>query len=339
MIYPWQTDDWAQLEQLRASWPHALLLHGRAGIGKLQFAQHLAQSLLCEAPTATREPCGHCVACLWFSQGNHPDYRAVLPEALAGELISDEKPDADEGKKTKVPSKEIKIDQVLGLSNFFSLGSHRGGARVVMIYPAESINVFAANALLKTLEEPPAGVVFILVTARIDRLLPTIISRCRQWPMTLPAAEPSVAWLAQQGVQQPAALLAEAGGAPLTALALANDENRALRDFALAQLAAGPGCDAFACGENLQKLPVPMVLGWMQRWLYDVLAQKTAGRPRYFPAASKALERCAAQLDVDRFSRYQKSVTRQRAVENHPLNARLVFEELFLGYRDVFSAA
>jgi len=188
-------------------------------------------------------------------------------------------------------------------------------------------------------DEPPSGVVFILVTARIDRLLPTIISRCRQWPMSLPATEPAVAWLAQQGVERPAALLAEAGGAPLTALALATDENRALRDFALAQLAAGPACDAFACGENLQKLPVPMVLGWLQRWLYDLLAQKTAGRPRYFPAASKALERCAAQIDTERFARFQKTVTRQRAVENHPLNARLVFEELFLGYRDVFNAA
>ena len=154
MIYPWQTDDWAHLDQLRASWPHALLLHGRAGIGKLQFAQHLAQSLLCETPTDTREPCGKCVACLWFSQGNHPDYRAVLPEALAGELVSEDKADkadAEDGKKTKVLSKEIKIDQVLGLMNFFSLGSHRGGLRVVLLYPAESINVFAANSLLKTL--------------------------------------------------------------------------------------------------------------------------------------------------------------------------------------------
>jgi len=109
----------------------------------------------------------------------------LLPEALAGELTSDDKADkadAEDGKKTKVLSKEIKIDQVLGLMNFFSLGSHRGGLRVVLLYPAESINVFAANALLKSLEEPPAGVVFILVTARIDRLLPTIISRCRQWP-------------------------------------------------------------------------------------------------------------------------------------------------------------
>jgi DNA polymerase-3 subunit delta' len=80
-----------------------------------------------------------------------------------------------------------------------------------------------------------------------------------------------------------------------------------------------------------------MVLGWLQRWLYDLLAQKTAGRPRYFPAASKALERCAAQIDTGRFAQFQKTVTRQRAVENHPLNARLVFEELFFGYRQVFA--
>jgi DNA polymerase-3 subunit delta' len=338
MIYPWQADDWSRLQQLRANWPHALLLHGRAGIGKLQFAQHLAKGLLCESPTETREPCGHCPACLWFSQGNHPDYRAVLPEALAGDLATDDKPDADEGKKTKTPSKEIKIEQVRALLDFCGLGSHRGGLRVVLVYPAEAINVAAANALLKTLEEPPAGVVFLLVSARIDRLLPTIISRCRQWPMSLPPADTAVAWLLQQGVDQATALLAEAGGAPLTALALATDENRALRDFALAQLAAGPTCDAFACAESLQKLPVPMVLGWLQRWLYDLGAQQAAGRPRYFPGASKALERCAGQLDAERFGRYLKSVTRQRMVENHPLNARLVFEELFLGYRDLFAA-
>jgi DNA polymerase-3 subunit delta' len=337
MIYPWQTDDWTRLQQLRANWPHALLLHGRAGIGKLKFAQHLAQGLLCESPTETREPCGRCPACLWFSQGNHPDYRSVLPEALAGDLDTDEKPDAEDGKKTRTPSKEIKIEQVRALLDFCGVGSHRGGLRVVLIYPAEAINVAAANALLKTLEEPPAGVVFLLVSARIDRLLPTIISRCRQWPMSLPPADTASAWLLQQGVDDPAALLAEAGGAPLTALALATDENRALREFALAQLGAGPQCDAFACAENLQKLPVPMVLGWLQRWLYDLTAQRAAGVPRYFPGSSKALARCAGELDATRFARYLKTVTRQRRVENHPLNARLVFEELFLGYRDVFA--
>ncbi|MFP3585827.1 DNA polymerase III subunit delta' [Paraburkholderia sp. SIMBA_055] len=347
MIYPWQADDWNRLQQLRGHWPHALLLHGQAGIGKLRFAQHLAQGLLCEDQRENGEPCGACVACNWFVQGNHPDYRIVVPEALAAEAglgygaddkaDKADKADADEGKKTRAPSKEIKIEQIRGLLDFVGVGSHRGGARVVVLYPAEGLNIAAANALLKTLEEPPAGVVFLMVSARIDRLLPTIISRCRQWPMSMPSPEAATQWLAAQGVAEAPALLAEAGGAPLTALALASDENRTLRDWTLKQLAAGPGCDAFACGEALQKLPVPLVLGWLQRWMYDLLAQRAAGAPRYFPQASAALTRCASQADASAFARFMRTVTRQRAVENHPLNARLVFEELFLGYRELFA--
>ncbi len=346
MIYPWQTEDWNRLQQLRAHWPHALLLHGQAGIGKLQFAQHLAQGLLCESALPNGEPCGTCAACHWFTQGNHPDYRIVLPEALAelaGTASADEKPEkadkgeGEEGKKTRAPSKEIRIEQVRALLDFSALGSHRGGARVVVLYPAEALNVAAANALLKTLEEPPAGVVFLLVSARIDRLLPTIISRCRQWPLGTPAPQAAEAWLKGEGIDGAAALLAEAGGAPLAARALAHDENRTLRDWTIAQLGGGAKCDAFACGETLQKLPVPLVLGWLQRWLYDLLAERTAGRPRYFPQARAALARCAGELDAAALARFTKTVTHQRAVENHPLNARLVFEELFLGYRELFA--
>ncbi|WP_010114932.1 DNA polymerase III subunit delta', partial [Burkholderia oklahomensis] len=216
MIYPWQTDDWNRLQALRAHWPHALLLYGQAGIGKLAFARHLAKGFLCETPHESGEPCGACAACTWFEQGNHPDYRIVVPEALAGELpgAADEPKagDADEGgKKTKTPSKEIKIEQVRALVDFCGIASHRGGARVVVLYPAEALNVAAANALLKTLEEPSAGVVFLLVSARIDRLLPTIVSRCRQWPMTVPAPDAAAAWLAAQNVADANALLAEAG--------------------------------------------------------------------------------------------------------------------------------
>ena len=344
MIHPWQLDDWNRLQSLRGQWPHALLLYGQAGIGKLRFAQHVAQGLLCEAPRANGEPCGACAACNWFVQGNHPDYRALFPEALASELGSsapaaeqDEKADSEDGKKTRTLSKEIKIEQVRALLDFCGVGAHRGGARVVLVYPAEALNAAAANALLKTLEEPPAGVVFLLVSARLDRLLPTIVSRCRQWPMPTPAPELAREWLAQQGVADADALLAMAGGAPLAALALAADENRPLREFTLKQLAAGPQCDAFACAEALQKLPVPIVLGWLQRWLYDLLAERTAHRPRYFPAAARDLAHCAQRIDANAFARYMKTVARERAVENHPLNARLVFEALFLGYRELFA--
>ena len=85
MIYPWQTEAWTRLQALHGQWPHALLIYGQAGIGKADFARHVAQGLLCETSGTGGQPCGTCVACNWFAQGNHPDYRAVLPEALAGE--------------------------------------------------------------------------------------------------------------------------------------------------------------------------------------------------------------------------------------------------------------
>jgi len=344
MIYPWQQDDWQAVQALRAQWPHALLFHGQAGTGKTDFVRHLAQGLLCEAPAANGEPCGQCVACHWLSQGNHPDFRIVVPESMAAEAMPGDvddsavvETDSEGGKKTKTLSREIKIEQIRALLDFCGVGSHRGGLRVVVLYPAEALNAAAANALLKTLEEPPEGVVFLLVSAQIDRLLPTIISRCRQWPLSRPAHNAALAWLTQQGVEDPSGLLAEAGGAPLSAAALASDPHRALRRQTLEQFAAGAACDAFSCGEVLQKAPIPLVLGWLQRWLFDLLAIKTAGQSRYYPAAAQALERCAAQADTVLLARFIRIVNRQRMVENHPLNARLVIEELMLGYREIFS--
>jgi DNA polymerase-3 subunit delta' len=354
MMYPWQRDDWQQVQTLRGHFPHALLLYGQAGIGKAEFARHLARGLLCEAPLDDGQPCGQCVACGWFEQGNHPDFRLVVPEALAGlastaeaepgEADKADKADkvsrsdkADESaRKTRAPSKEIKIEQVRSLLDFCALGSHRGGQRIVLLYPAETLNPAASNALLKTLEEPPPAVIFLLVAGRIDRLLPTILSRCRQWPLTTPSIEAAGAWLEAQGLASPRAALAEAGGAPLTALANASSEYRGVQAWTIEQLGRGPECDPFACGEALQKVPVPHVLGWLQRWVHDLAAEQAAGRPRYFPDAQARLGHCAAQVDVMAMMRYSRLLARQRAVEQHPLNARLVFESLMLGYREIF---
>lgn len=356
MIYPWQIDDWKSVQALKPNWPHALLFHGLAGTGKVDFARHLARGMLCESPLEDGQPCGQCVACTWLAQGNHPDYRVVCPENLAaenpgaaGSVVGDAAADAGDasgdkdGKKTKTLSKEIKIEQIRSLLDFCSIGSHRGGARVVVLYPAEALNVAASNALLKTLEEPAPGVYFLLVTQRIDRLLPTVISRCRQWPLSTPAPAAARAWLAAQDIEggdkAAAQALAEAGGAPLQALDILRDaEHATLRRFTLSQLAAGAQCDAFACGETLQKVSVPLVLGWLQRWLYDVIAHQGTGRARYFPDAHKAIERCAAAADPIALAAFWRTVVSQRAIENHPLNTRLVFESLFANYRALFEA-
>jgi len=344
MLYPWQIRDWQRLHALRAQWPSALLLHGQAGIGKVDFARYLAQGLLCEMPLTDGQPCNECAACHWFMRGNHPDYRILCPEnrALLANDTAITQPSGEEApepeKKTRALSKEIKIEQVRALLDFCALGSHRSGRRVVLLYPVEALNAAAANALLKTLEEPPVNVFFLLVCTQIAPLLPTIVSRCHRWPMRVPALAQALDWLNEQGLENAADALAHAAGSPLAAQAYAHDEHAALRQFALDQLAAGAACDPFACGAHLHKAPIPLVLGWLQRWLYDLTLLRLANQIRYHPANQPALARCAQQLNPLRLVRYARTVSLRRAAENHPLNARLVFEELFLEYRTLFTA-
>src|SRR5690606_31393121 len=152
--------------------------------------------------------CGHCPACTWYASGNHPDFRRVRPEAVAlaegqaEEAVTDEAGgDAEEKKAGKrAPSREIRIEQIRALESWANTGTHRGGLRIVLLYPAESLNTISANGLLKILEEPPPQTVFLLVADAPDRLLPTLVSRCRRLPLGTPDRESALAWLQEQGV-------------------------------------------------------------------------------------------------------------------------------------------
>lgn len=339
MLYPWQSQDWTRLNDLRAQLPHALLLQAVPGIGEVDLARTFAQGLLCEAPRDDLSPCGTCGACQWFASGNHPDFRLVCPEALAEPVAGEAKADADGDKKTKTPSKEIKIEQVRELIDFASLGSHRQGRRVVLLYPAESLNLPAANALLKTLEEPPEGVVFVLVTTQPDRLLPTILSRCRRLILTRPDSGAASQWLMREAgldATTAAAVLAEAGGAPLAARTLAEAEERSWRDWLLGALAQGAAIDPFACAEQLHKGNLPGILETLQRWCFDVLAERMAGTARFYPARGDALRRCGDTTDDVRLLGFLRELAQQRQVQNHPLNTKVLLEALFLQYKQLF---
>jgi len=199
-VFPWLQDNWLQLQQLRARLPHAILFYGPEGIGKTAFVESFAQSLLCEAVQADGHACGVCASCGWFVQYNHPDYRRVRPEMLDGDDAGEEGEAGEEkksAKASKTPSKEIKIDQIRALADFMNVSTHRAGKRVVVLYPAEALNTAAANALLKTLEEPPPQTMFLLSCNRLDRLLPTILSRCRKFALALPGHQVGLAWLKQ----------------------------------------------------------------------------------------------------------------------------------------------
>ena len=164
----------AQLDSARRNgrFPHSLLLQGSPGIGSRWLAEWIASALLCTH--ADRAPCGECRACCWVAQGEHPDL-----------IILD----------TGEESRQIRIEQVRELAAQLALRSHQGGARVGLLLNADALNRNAANALLKTLEEPPSGAFLVLAAALPSRLPATIRSRCQTIRLPQPSRPASLAWL------------------------------------------------------------------------------------------------------------------------------------------------
>lgn len=330
MIHSWNRASFTRLMADRDRLPHALLLHGPAGVGKLDLALTIAQGLLCDTPGADGVPCGACDACHWFSQGNHPDFRLLQPaepedeaQGEAGEAV------AKKGGKRALPL--IKVGMVRDLTGFTQLTAHRGSHRVAVIHPAEAMNPEAANALLKTLEEPPPGVLLMLVSHRAGRLLPTVLSRCRKVHVGLPEAAGALEWLRQAGVADAEALLAEAGGAPLAALAFADPERSTLRERFLDELARFAGLDVCAVAQSFQEHHVE-AWGWLLRWLVDAASQRLAGAPRYYPARAAQTARLARGADLAGLLALQRELLAAGRWLRHPLQRQLLLESWLVRY-------
>jgi DNA polymerase-3 subunit delta' len=327
-ILPWLNAAWEALAQRRSALPHALLIHGPPGLGKTILARTFAQSLLCETPSAGGFPCGRCPACGWFALGNHPDFRVVEPEALS-EATTPTEGEAPP-KAGAAPSRQIKVDQVRELQGFLSVGTHRGGVRVILVRPAEAMNAATANALLKSLEEPPPRTLFLLVSSAPDRLLPTVRSRCQRVAVTAAAPETALPWLAGQGLKDPEARLRHAGRAPLAAMEEDGETARA-REALTASLAR-PDATALDLADACQGVAPDVVVGWLQKWAYDLVAARSGGAIRYNVRQESAVRAIARGLPRAALLRFERSLSAARAVALHPLNARLFIEEICLRY-------
>ena len=332
-IYLWQQTAWQQLQQLRARMPHAILFHGASGIGKSGFIEAFAQALLCENVAPGGFACGECASCGWFAQNSHPDYRRVRPEALEDEPSGDgDDGEEKKSKASKTPSKDIKIEQIRALADFMNISTHRQGLRVVVLYPAEALNVPASNALLKTLEEPPPGTVFLLASNSLDRLLPTILSRCRKFALPTPAHEEALAWLKEQGLSDADAWLREQGGSPLAALEQAETGSREEIEALLSLLAHPSREGALKAADKLSKAPLASLVTCLQRWLYDVFSLKMSGTIRYYPRYQKELAALAASVHTAKLMKAIKAAGERRAVADHPLSPKLFVEDMLLDY-------
>ncbi len=267
---PWLLSPWSALQgaQRANRFPHALLLTGPLGVGKRLLVEALARSLLCPRTDARGFACGQCPDCLLLAAGTHPDLVRVGPD-----------------EETK--SGEIRVDAIRALAGTEGLTAHRGGWKLILIDPAHRMNVSAANALLKTLEEPAPSTLMCLVSEQPSRLTATIRSRCQALRLALPTEADALAWLTPQvrGLNA-ATLLHLAHGAPLRALELADKERLAVRDklfagfVAVAQGQRDPLAEAAAWNEADPAL----LLDWLSGWLSDLL--RLAGARGPAPAAA-----------------------------------------------------
>jgi DNA polymerase-3 subunit delta' len=351
---PWQSGLWDQLVGWRDRLPHAVLLHGGRGIGKRHIATAFAQLLLCESPRSA-QACGTCASCQLIAADNHPDFRWLMPAADMPPR-ADEAGDAEEGsevveeqttggKSKRLPSREIVIDQVRRIGDVLSVSSHRGGRRVVVLAPTEALNGPAANALLKMLEEPPAGAVFLAVSDQIDAVLPTIRSRCVLVRAPAPSLAEALGWLRGQGVEDAESRLAEAGGAPMGILDQDSvDERRrldpALREALLKLLArGGESTAADVVAVVPREVAVGPAIRLFQRWGWDLLGERMAQRVRYHPGHKRALTTLARAVDPPRLADWLAALDEAQAVSEHPLNARLAVEQALFGYLDALQGA
>lgn len=324
---PWQQQIASSWLTQRERFAHAWLIHGMAGIGKRQFALAAAASLLCESPQEGLA-CGHCAACLWVAGGNHPDLRRIRPEAIALEEGTDTAEETAEqsGAAKKAPSRDIRVEQLRVLSPWFNTATHRGGWRVAVLYPAEALNSISANALLKVLEEPPEHTVFLLVVDAPDRILPTLVSRCRRLPLAVPSPADSAEWLSSQGLDDSTQWLAAAGGAPLRALEMSRAGGGACPEW-LAQLvrssAQGAMPDVGALAESLEKEAPKVWIDALQRLFLDLSLAAAHASVRYFPELAGQIKAIAQKVPPATLADTGKWLVQQRAVADHPLNTKL----------------
>lgn len=263
LVLPWQMPHWQRFIDLLEAGrlPHAILFAGSPGTGKLQFAHALASYVLCSDP-ADGSACRQCRSCQLIQSGTHPDLQWLQPEEVG---------------------KRIKVDQVRLLVDFLSHTSQQGGKKIAIISPAESMNTNAANALLKSLEEPADDTFLLLVADSPARLLPTIRSRCQHTSLPRPDVQQSLAWLTQfvTDADQAERLLEESSGQPLTAIKLLESdglERNQRLDKGFYQMLQGQQ-SAVALAEKMLEYELVEVVLWLLRRIQGFIRHLQGGTP------------------------------------------------------------
>ncbi len=309
-----------QAQQLLAQRGHAWLLHGPSGLGQYALALELARAWLCEQP-GDAGACGACGSCHAIDVHTHADLCVLMPEttliALGWPL--GEKAQSDIDDKKRKASKEIRVDAMREAVEFSQRTSARGRCKVILVYPAEQMNTITANALLKTLEEPPGDVKFVLASESAHQLLPTIRSRCLGHPMVWPSAQASQTWLQSKGLDgaQAQRLLMAMGGRPDDAMAYAAS-GREPNAWSLLPQAVARGDVGY-----FKEWTLPQTIDALHKLCHDLMATHEGAEPRFFSPAD--LPRAG---HFSALSDWSRALARSMRTMDHPFNAGLMLESL-----------
>ena len=310
-----------QATSLLAQRGHAWLLQGPSGLGQYDLALALASAWLCEKPDA-HGACGDCPSCHAIAVHTHADLAVLMPETQMVELgwPLSEKAQAEIDDKKRKPSKEIRVEAMRDAVEFSQRTDARGRGKVVLVFPAERMNTVTANALLKTLEEPPGDVRFVLATEASHMLLPTIRSRCLAHTMAWPQDDEAMPWLTGQGVPAAVAqaLLRSAGGRPTDVL------RQTEAGLSPEWWAALPKAMHQGDVRHLSELSPAQAIDALQKLCHDLVLRQTGSAPRFFELAQLPASRASVLTLTDWFKRLMQSA---RTAE-HPFNAGLMLEAL-----------
>lgn len=325
---PWLVGIWGRLRQVRVSerLAHGLLVTGPRGVGKRHLVEMLVRALLCGSPRADDgAACGTCADCRLAASGSHPDLLRLGPD-----------PESKSG--------EIRVEAIRELADRASLTAIRAPRKVIIIDPADRMNAAAANALLKTLEEPPGATLLCLIGEQPDRLPATVRSRCQPIKIVAPPSEQALDWLTRTGQGQNGLLrLALAQGAPLRAAAEI-DESLLERRQALLRgflAVAGGEQDPVAEAAAWNRVGAGPSLEWLAGWLCDLLRLAAApSAPRLDnPDMRGPFTGLAARLDAARVHRYLRRVAEARALTETTVNPQLLLESLLIEWSRLVSLA
>ena len=363
---------------------HALLFNGQIGLGKFNFAYELAKTLLCENHQNHQNhqnnnnnnliatACNNCKSCQLFNTNNHPDLRLVIPENLQNNILENkntksekndknDKSDKSEKKSTSF-SKNILIEQVRELSDFLVLTTNRKGLRIIIIYPAETMNNNCANALLKSLEEPLPQTLFLLITNKIGQLLPTLKSRCEIINFALPNQQNTLSWLkllpniANKNNAEINSALAYCNQSPLLAEQILNtnflNNTTWLKQF-LQALEKPKQIDFIALSAIIEKesknsdsnainsamnFSLILLCDVLQKWLVDLILLYYLNNNKYFINYKKSQQELIknTNINIKKLLQFWNEVIILKKQSLQPLNSRIFIEDLFMKYRNIF---